>query len=238
MGYADEISKRFWVVLSLFLFLVGCGEGPQPRLSALLGTPMAQHQQPGPTWPSLQRIGLVVHSDATRVGAAPPISQPFLETLSRRTEKVLTQRCRVSSVVPIDFPSSTQHEQIRRGLMARGQEQGISHLLLVGFSGQEHSGPATLGEETMMTQITGTVVEHTAQVEVALLDLSTYQILLALPARATETLELLDVPIGSGQPTREQSLDILRAQAGQQALDRSLNLLGQWCEGIPVQDLG
>jgi hypothetical protein len=28
-------------------------------------------------------------------------------------------------------------------------------------------------------------------------------------------------------------LEILRAQAGQQALDRSLRDPGQWCDGIP-----
>ena len=221
----------------MLLCLVGCGEGPHPRLSALFGTQLSYHQQPDPVWPQLQRIGLVVHSDATGVGAAPSISQTFLETLNRRTEKFLTQRCQVSSVVPITFPSSTQYVQIRQELMSHGQEHEISHLLLVIFSSQERLGPVTLGEERMMTQMRGTIDrKSTPLAEVVLLRLADYAVTFDRTESATETVEILDAPIGEGQPSREQSLEILRAQAGQQALDRSLNVLGQWCEGIPEKD--
>jgi len=223
---------RLWVFLFLSLFLTGCGEGPHPRLQSLMGAQIDQHQQPHPLWPQLQRIGLVVHSDTTGPGAASSISQPFLETLSRRTEEFLIRRCRISSVVPIEFPSSTQQAQIQQEFISRGQELGISHLLLVVLSSREYSGPVTLGEERMMTQMSGTVVENTALAEMVLLRLADYVATFNLPGSATETIELLDVPIGKGQPTRDQSLEILRAQAGQQALDRSLHLLGQWCEGI------
>ena len=87
-----------------------------------------------------------------------------------------------------------------------------------------------------MTQMSGTTFENMALAEVVLLDLADYAVTFALPGSATETLEILDAPIGDGQPSREQSLEILRAQAGQQALDRSLNFFGQWCEGIPEKD--
>ena len=76
-----------------------------------MGIQIDQQQLPSPTWPSLERIGLIVHSDTTGPGAAPPISQSFLETLSRRAEEFMTQRCRVSSVVPMAFPSSSQQAQ-------------------------------------------------------------------------------------------------------------------------------
>ena len=223
---------RLWVVLFLLLLFGGCGEGLHPRLDSLMGTQISQ-QRPHPLWPPLQRIGLVVHSDTTGPGAAPSISQPFVETLSRRTEEFLNRRCRISSVVPITFPSSTQHAQIRQELIARGQEHGLSHLLLVVLSSRESSGLVTLGEERMMTQMRGISVQNMALAEVAVLGLADYVVILDLPGSATETLELLDAPIGKDQPTPEQSLEILRAQAGQQALDRSLYVLGQWCEGIP-----
>jgi len=71
---------------------------------------------------------------------------------------------------------------------------------------------------------------------VALVLLADYGVTVVLPGWATETLELLDVPIGQDQPTREQSLEILRAQAGQQALDQALHLMGKWCEPIPEKD--
>ena len=225
---------RLWLVICVIL--VGCVEGPQPRLNALFGTQIYQHQQPDPVWPQPQRMGLVVHSDTSGPDAAPAISPAFLETLSRRTEEFLRQQCGVSFVLPIAFPSSTQHAQLQQELIARGQEHGISHLLLVILSSREYSGPVTLGEDRMMTQMSGTTFENTALAEVVLLDLADYAVTFAVPGSATETLEILDAPIGDGQPSREQSLEILRAQAGQQALDRSLNFFGQWCEGIPEKD--
>ena len=221
---------RLWLVICVIL--VGCVEGPHPRLSALFGTQIYQHQQPDPVWPQLQQIGLVVHSDTTGPGAAPAISPAFLETLRRRTEEFLTKRCMISSVVPIAFPSSTQPAQLQQELIARGQEHGISHLLLVILSSREYAGPVTLGEDRMMTQMSGTTFENMALAEVALLDLADYAVTFDLPGSATETLEILDAPIGEGLPSRAESLDILRAQAGQQALDRSLNILEKRCHGL------
>ena len=216
----------------LCVILVGCVEGPQPRLNALFGTQIYQHQQPEAVWPQPQRMGLVVHSDPTGPDAAPAISPTFLETLSRRTEEFLRQQCGVSFVLPIAFPSSTQPAQIQQELISRGQEHGISHLLLVILSSQEYSGPVTLGEERMMTQMSGTTFENMAMAEVVLLDLADYAVTFDLRGSATETLEVLDAPIGKGQLSRADSLDILRAQAGQQALDRSLNILGKQCHGV------
>ena len=220
---------RLWLVICVIL--VGCVEGPHPRLSALFGTQIYHHQQPDPVWPQLQRIGLVVYSDTSGPDAAPAISPAFLETLSRRTEEFLTQQCRVSFVLPIAFPSSTQHAQIQQELLSSGQKHGLSHLLLVILSSQEYSGPVTLGEERMMTQMSGTTFENMALAEVVLLGLADYVVTFDLPGAATETLEVLDAPIGKGRLSRADSLDILRAQAGQQALDRSLNILGKQCHG-------
>ena len=232
-----EISlAKLWVFLFLLVLVGGCVEGPQPRLGVLFGSQISQHQPPDPVWPQLQRIGLVVHSDPTGPGAAPAISPAFLETLRRRTDEFLTKRCMISSVVHIALPSSTKPAQLQQELIVRSREHGISHVLLVILSSREHSGPVTLGEERMMTQMSGTTFENLALAEVGLLDLADYAVTFAVPGSATETLEILDAPIGDDQLSREQSLEILRAQAGQQALDRSLNRLGQWCEGIPEKD--
>jgi len=213
------------------VILVGCVEGPQPRLNALFGTQIYHHQQPDPVWPQLQRIGLVVYSDTSGPNAAPAISPAFLETLNRRTEEFLTQRCGVVSVVPIALPSLTQPARLQQELISRGQEHGISHLLLVILSSREYSGPVTLGEARMMTQMSGTTFENMALAEVVLLDLADYAMTFDLAGSATETLEVLDAPIGEGQLSPAESLDILRAQAGQQALDKSLNRLGKRCRG-------
>ncbi len=221
---------------TFLLLLFGCADGPHPRLNALLGDQTYRELQLHSTWPPIERIGLIVHSDATGPGAAQPISSEFLEILSRRTEQFLLQRCQVASVISFPFPSLDQPAEIQQALASRSEEHRLSHILLVILSSRERTGPVTLGEERMMTQMSGTMVENTALAEVIVLRVSEYQGLITLPASATETLEMLDAPLGEGGPTREESLDILRAQAAQQALDRSLYVLGQWCEGIPEKD--
>jgi hypothetical protein len=174
----------------------------------------------------------VVHSDYTGLVRAPAISLAFLETLRRRTEEFLTQQCGVSSVVPIVLPSSAQPVQLQQELISRGQEHGFLHLLLVTLSSWEDPGPVTLGEDRMVTQMNGTTFENMVLAEGVLLDLADYAVTFDLPGSATESLEILDAPIGKGLPSRSESLDILRAQAGQQALDYSLNILEKRSHGV------
>ncbi len=216
-----------------FLLMIGCGDGPQLRLNTLLGKHIDLELSQNSAWPQVKRIGLIVHSDETGPGAAPAISSEFLETLSRRTEQFLIHHCQVGAVVPLPFPSLGQQGEIQQELIGHGQEYGLSHAVLVVFSSREHAGPVTLGEERMMTQLSGISIENQALAEVAVLRLEGSHVAMMLPGEARETLELLDAPIGEGGPSRAESLDILRAQAAQQALDRSLHDLGERCEGIP-----
>ncbi len=220
---------RICVLMFLLLF-VGCAGGPHLRLNALVGYQAYQELPPGSSWPQVKQVGLLVHSDTTGPGAAPAIVQNFLETLGRRTQNVLTTRCGVSAVVPIAFQPVSQKDSIQQTLQAKGKDNHLSHVVLVVLSSREHAAPATLGEERMMTQMSGTVIENTALAEVAALRLADFRVLFAIPASATETLELLDAPLGTQPLSREESLSILRAQAAQQALDKSLNVFGEWCE--------
>ena len=220
--------KAIFLRIGIWLFLllvVGCGDGPQLRLNTLLGVQVDPELSQDSAWPNVERIGLMVHSDETGPGAAPAVSPEFLETLSRRTEQFLIQRCQVDSVVPLPFPSLGQQGKIQRELIGYAQEYGLSHTVLVVFSSREHASPVTLGEERMMTQLSGISIENQALAEVAVLRLEDFQAEMMLPGEARETLELLDAPIGEDRPSRVESLDIVRAQAAQQALDRSLHNL-------------
>ena len=225
------------VVLGALMFLGGCGDGPHPRLQTLLGKDAFSTQKTNkPEWSHLERVGLLVHSDTTGPKSAPAISTQYLETLGRRTEQMLKQQCNVDSVVSVDFVPSQEDERKEAGtqvFLVPGKELGLSHVLLVVFSSTERGGPTVLGEERMMTQMSGTSIENTALAEVGLFRLADTQLLIEIPAGAQETLELLDAPIGEGQPSRDESIDILRAQAAQQALDKSLRVFGQWCQGVP-----
>ncbi len=229
---------KLLLIFVVLLLPVGCGELPKPRLHTLLGVDFPQTPKTDPpVWPHPERIGLVVHSDATMAGSAPAISAEYLETLSRRTEQKITESCGVGSIESLDFTSSARSGHQPRGdLKVTAQKLGVTHVILVVFSSTEQGGPTVLGEERMMTQMSGTSIENTALAEVGLFRFADERLLIDIPAVAQETLELLDAPIGQGQPSRDESIDILRAQAAQQALDKSLNLFGQWCQGIPEKD--
>ena len=229
---------KLLVVFGLLLLPVGCGEVPKPLLHALLGVDFPQSPKAdSPGWPHPKRIGLLVHSDTTQPGSAPAISTKYLKTLGRRTEKALVEQCGVEAIESVEFNlSADSRDQMLGEFRVQGQEQKFSHVILVVFSSTEQGGPTVLGEERMMTQMSGTSIENTALAEVGLFRIADERLLIDIPAGAQETLELLDAPIGEGQPSREESIDILRAQAAQQALDKSLNKFGQWCQGIPEKD--
>ena len=107
-----------------------------------------------------------------------------------------------------------------------GSSNSVKVRIALGYKGLEYD------RQVVDPQISGTTFENMALAEVVLLDLADYAVTFDLAGAATETLEVLDVPIGEGRTSRAESLDILRAQAGQQALDRSLNILRKRCHGV------
>ena len=81
----------------------------------------------------------------------------------------------------------------------------------------------------MMTQIPGTITDNNASVELALIDVGKGRIVYQAHGTATESMDRLNVPIGDDELTLEEALDILRANAGQQALDKALLTLTEGC---------
>ncbi len=218
------------------VFMLGCGTGPHSRAIDLIGEQAFLPQQTVPeigAWSSqkLKKIGLVVHSDSTGPSAAPAISSTHLTTLTNRTEVFMAEHCSLSDFVPIPFPSATNQEQIQQELISRGQSHGVSRIVLVVLSSRENSGPVTLGEERMMTQMHGMVIENTALAEVVLVRLSDFAVMSYISGWTTEVLEQLDAPIGDVPTSKVESLEILRAQAGQQALDHALDIISRSCHG-------
>ena len=217
--------------------LAGCGAGPTPRLIDLVGeeafahrvTPSKAPEFPGnDEWRHISKIGLVVHSDATGQNAAPAIISGHLETLARRTEKFLRERCSFLEV--LIAPLLSMPVNFSQEVKVQGQRLQVPYTLVVLFSSRERSGPQKIGEATLMTQMTGTVIENSALAEVGILRVSDLKMVFWAEGLATETLEQLAVPIGTNQPSAAEARDILRAQAGQQALDRALERLGSACQ--------
>jgi hypothetical protein len=183
-------------------------------------------------WMLVPKIALVVHADATARNAAPAIISEYLETLTRRTEEFLRQRCffqEIAIVPPLSKPGNFSQE-----LNVQGQRLRVPYEIVILFSSRETVGPEKIGEATMMTQMTGTVIENSALAEVGIFRVSDSRLVFYASGQGIESLEQLDVPMGKNRPSTASAQDLLRARAGQQALDRALEHLGAVCQnGTP-----
>jgi len=228
------------MTLSIILFacllastLAGCGSGPTPRLIDLVGKEAFESQGFSPKtgeWPRVPTIGLVVHADDTAQNAAPAIISEYLETLTRRTEDFLRQRCNFQEIVTV--PPLSKPVNLSQELKVQGQRLYVPYAIVVVLSSREKTGPVKIGEATMMTQMGGTVIENSAMAEVGILRLSDFQIVFSTQGLGSESLEQLDVSIGKNRPSPKEARDMLRARAGQHALDRALEHVGPACQPV------
>jgi len=211
--------------------LAGCGGGPTPRLIDLVEKEGLSHKElslaTDELW-QVSKVGLVVHSDDTAQNAAPALISQYLETLTRRTEEFLRQRCSFREIVI--QPLLSKPVTLSQELKVQGQRLQIPYEIVVVFSSREKAGPEKIGEATMMTQMGGTVIENSAIVEIGILRVADFKMVFMAQGLGTESLEQLDVPIGSNRPSPTNAREILRARAGQYALDRALNHLGSACQ--------
>ncbi|MCA9498670.1 MAG: hypothetical protein KC588_05690 [Nitrospira sp.] len=217
----------------LVFTLLGCGAGPTPRLIHLVGNDAFEYMGPPlekGEWMDAPNLGLVVHADDTAQNAAPAIISKYLETLTRRTETFLRQRCAFQDIVTI--PPLSQAVNFSQELRVQGQSLHVPYVIVVVLSSREKIGPVKIGEATMMTQMSGTGIENSALAEVGILRLSDFQLVYWTQGRGVESLEQLDVPIGKNRPSAIEARDLLRAGAGQQALDRALEHVGTACQPV------
>lgn len=204
--------------------MTGCGTGPPSRLAHVLGTEaLADARSSDETfdWSGMAKIGLSVYSDETGPEASPAISPMYLEILTRRTEVFLKQSCGIQDIQPhLAFPPSVRVQR---------DKADVPFQIVILFSGREIMGPEKIGEATVMTQMNGVVIEHTALAEVAVFRTMDGSLVYRTSAVERESLEQLDAPIGATQPSAFEAREILRAHAAQQALDRALAHVASVC---------
>ncbi len=216
----------------LYMSVSGCvSSTPSPRMQEFLGLPMKQNLPAAnsfQSWPDRHHMALMVRSDATGPEAAPAISPSMLSLLSQRTQAYLLKHCDVTNIQVI--PSTmTQRDHHLPVLLEKAKSLDAQSLLLVLFSSTESSEAGTFGEERMMTQMPGLTTYNTAVVELGLVNIDNSRLERYAAEQATESVDQLNVPIGDNQPTKEEALDIVRANAGQQALDLGLQKFTQGC---------
>ncbi len=220
-----------FVIGFLMLSVGGCVSPVSPRMPAILGLSeetMGVNSNPSGHWANHRTFGVVTLSDSTGPEAAPAMSSPLLLTLTRRIEATLERQCGVTDLKRLSVPRLSEKSGLAT-LRHVAQKQNVEAVIIVIFSSTESIEPATFGEARMMTQMPGTTTYNTALVELALIDIAEERIAFRVEKTAVERLDRLNVPIGHNQGTREEALDILRAQAGQQALDRGLQDLTRGC---------
>ena len=228
-----QYVKR-WVGIGLASFLIGlsgCESAPTPRLSTVLelqATEIINVSQQSSTWSNIQSLGIATLSDATGPEAAPPLSSEFLSRLALRVKAKIEEQCSVLNVQTLSV-SGREHDVDGAMLLKQAKLSGVNFVLIALFSSTEVRQPATFGEARMMTQIPGTITDNSALVELALVDVGKGMIVHQAHGTATESMDRLNVPIGDDQLTLEEALDILRANAGQQALDEALLKLTKSC---------
>jgi len=170
----------------------------------------------------------VVHADATARNAAPAIISEYLETLTRRTEEFLRQRCSFQEIAIV--PSLSNSGNFSQELNVQRQRLHVPYEIVILFSSRETVGPEKIGEATMMTQMSGTVIENSALAEVGIFRVSDSRLVFYASGLGIESLEQLDVPMGKNRPSSANARDLLRARSGQQALDHALEHLGAVCQ--------
>lgn len=224
------ILIKIWCTCLMTAIFMGCGAGSTPRMIDLVGKEAFESQElsdKNGEWPRVPTIGLVVHADDTAQNAAPVIINEYLETLTRRTKEFLRQRCSFQSIVTI--PRLSHPVSFSQELKIQGQRLHLPYEIVVVFSSRENTGPIKIGEATMMNQMGGIVIENSAIAEIGILRLSDFQMVYWTQGWGSESLEQLDVPIGKNRPSVMEARDILRARAGQQALDKALEHVGADC---------
>ena len=210
--------------------LAGCGAGPPPRMLDLVGEDAFSEPSGNDEWWQVSHIGLVVHSDVTAQNAAPAITAEYLETLSHRTEEFLKQRCSFHEI--LTFSPLSQPVNFSQELKVQSQWFQAPYIIVVVFSSREQAGPAKFGEATMMTQMGGTIIENSAMAEAGVLRVSDFKMVFWTLGRWHESLEQLSVPIGKNRLSAIEARDLLRARAGQEALDRALEHVGAACQPV------
>ena len=232
-----QCKKILWAGVGLGFLIMnfgGCVTAPSSRMASVLGLPVDKEMvanHPVLRWPNDQTVGLMALSDDSGPNAAPAISSAMLSRLSQRTQVNLGKRCATPEIKNISH-SGLGGRQSLSSLIDIAKGHKVESLVIAMFSSTETTEPATFGEARMMTQMPGSTTHNSALVELALIDVDQGVVMIQANGQATESLDRLNAPLGNDQRTNEEALDILRANAGQQALDRALTEFTRGCRNV------
>jgi hypothetical protein len=225
------IFSGFLMLLVCTFLIAGC-QTQAPRLSTYVGEVEGLHasQNPHPqSLPSaINRVGVLIMTDSSFPNSALPLSPDMLAILENRLVKKMDEFFGLE-VIPIRPEQQLQPTGDMSPFTHLTKIHKLDFMLLAVLSSTEEESHIEIGEETMMTRMSGVSIDNEALAELALINADSGKIALHAAGNGASSMEQLAVPIGEDYSRKEDARDILRANAAQQALDQALLALQrQW----------
>ncbi len=167
------------------------------------------------------KAGLLVVTDTSTPDSAPPLSESMSALMVDLVRESLEQDLPIHVIKVLPPPQIPSLER-PTNVLELGRRHEVDHLILAIHTSRDLEMPTYLGQGRMMTQLTGVTVVNDAMVEMALLDVKNERVVVQAQGEGSETMEELDTPIGTNQPSKEEARDILRINAAKNALDRTM----------------
>ncbi|WP_455379358.1 hypothetical protein [Petrachloros mirabilis] len=234
------------------LIFTGCSQKPPARLDAYLGVAGQGERSAPAVQVQAQRgagplnVGLLLLNDTSAKDLAPALSdkaKAFLADQVRKRVEAATP-LRVDKVLTVADPSNIPNKP---AMVQLGREQAVSHVLVALFSSMESVVPVYLSIMGDPEQgggrgdVLGIETVNYALAELALIDVTSTQVMARSDGRAWSRLNELNVPIKSNSypvihrslrnapiyPPEEDAKDILRSIAGDEALEQAVAKLGE-----------
>ncbi len=226
-----KITSGVLTLLVYTFLLAGC-QTQAPRLPAYLGQVEGLHdvQNPHPqSLPSaINQVGVLVMTDSSFPNSALPLSPDMLAILENRLVKKMDEFFGLA-VIAIRPEQQLQPTGDVSPFTDLTKAHKLDFMLLAVLSSTEEESHIEIGEETMMTRMSGVSIDNEALAELAVLNADSGKIALHATGHGASSMEQLAAPIGEDYPRKEDARDILRGNAAQNALDQALLALQrQW----------
>lgn len=236
---SKNITSLVLSILVGTLLIVGCQSQAPPRLPLYIGQVEglhdAQGQRPQSLPSSINTVGVLLITDSSFPNAAPSLSPAMLEILENRLVKKIDEYFSLE-VKAIRFDQPLQPTGDVTSMTHLAKSHNLDFMLLAILSSTEIESHIEIGEETMMTRMSGVEIENVGKAELALLHVDSGHMALHAAGEGSDSMEQLEVPIGADYPRKEDAKDILRANAAEKALDQALlSLQRQWGRSLVIE---
>lgn len=225
-----------WVFVGVLL-IAGC-QSQAPRLPLYIGQVQglsdAQGHRPQSLPSPISMVGVMVITDSSLPNAAPSLSPAMVEILENRLVKNMDEFFALQVKVVRSEPPLQPTGDVT-SLTHLAKSYNLDFMLLAILSSTEIESHIEIGEETMMTRMSGVEIENEGKAELALLHADSGHMALHAEGHGSSSMEQLEVPIGGDYPRKEDAKDILRAKAAEKALDQALlSLQRQWGRSLVI----